>query len=126
MTRRSERMLADGLENARQTQAASAKPARAERRALPYFASRLFKPISIRVALALLVFSVMLPTSIFFALQYRAAISEKQREIELQARNLTRDIAGDIAYEIAIRRTQLDALALSNRLHDNDLAGFYE
>lgn len=86
----------------------------------------MFRPLSLRVALALLVFSVMLPTAIFFAIQYRTAIGEKQNEVRLQGRSLARDIANDITYEIEIKRAQLSALALSNRLRSADFNGFYE
>ena len=95
-------------------------------RARRLLSASLFRPLSLRVALALLVFSVMLPTAIFFAIQYRAAIGEKQNEVKLQGRALARDIANDVTYEIEIKRVQLAALALSNRLRTGDLAGFYE
>lgn len=87
---------------------------------------RLPRSLSLRVALALLAFSVMLPTLIFFAIQYRAAVSEKQNEVRMQGNSLARDVANDVTYELEIKRVQLVALALSSRLSAGDLAGFYE
>jgi len=84
------------------------------------------RPLSLRTALALLVFSVMLPTAIFFAIQYRAAASEKQRGAQIQARGLVHDISTDISYELAIKRAQLSTLATSIQLRAENLRGFYE
>jgi len=96
------------------------------RRLLDGARRRVLRPWSLRTALALLVFSVMLPTLVFFAIQYRAAITEKQSEIEAQGRNLASNLANNIGYELAIKEAQLAALALSNRLEAGDVEGFYE
>jgi PAS domain S-box-containing protein len=82
--------------------------------------------LSLRVALALLVFSVMLPTAVFFAIQYRVAIGEKQNDVRAQGSALARDIADDINYELAIKQAMLTSLATSKPLREGNFREFYE
>lgn len=82
----------------------------------------LHKPLPVRVALALLALGAMLPTLIFFALEYRVAISEKQAEIERQGRAFARNMADDVTREIAVKTAQLAALATSTSLRAGDYA----
>ncbi len=84
---------------------------------------RLFhKPLPVRVALGLLALGAMLPTLIFFALEYRAAIKDKQAEIERQGRAFARNMADDVTREIAVKTAQLAALATSASLRAGDYA----
>ncbi|HEX5844909.1 MAG TPA: hypothetical protein VFY53_01155, partial [Rhodoplanes sp.] len=60
------------------------------------------RPAPLRVALSLLMFGALLPSLIFFALEYRTAMAEKRNEIERQGRAFAQAIADDITREIAV------------------------
>jgi PAS domain S-box-containing protein len=79
----------------------------------------------VRTALAWFALSVVLPTLLFIALQYRSAIVEKQAEVERQGRQYSRTVVADIMRELAIKRAQLAALATSDSLRSGDYAAFY-
>lgn len=83
------------------------------------------RPWPVRTALALFALSVVLPTLLFIALQYRSAIVEKQAEVERLGRQYSRVVAADIGRELAIKRAQLAALATSQSLRTGDYAAFY-
>ncbi|HEY2135407.1 MAG TPA: PAS domain S-box protein [Xanthobacteraceae bacterium] len=78
-----------------------------------------------RTALGLFALSLVLPAVLFFGLQYRDALVEKQSEVERQGLELARGVAADIAREIAIKRAELAALATSQSLRDGDYAAFH-
>ncbi len=83
------------------------------------------RPVPLRVALALLMLGALLPSLIFFALEYRAAMADKRNEIERQGRSYAQAIADDITREIAVKQAQLSALTTSPDLSAGNLAGFY-
>lgn len=88
---------------------------------------RLFRrPLPVRVALALLALGAILPSLIFFALQYHIAVTEKQADIERHGRAYARDIAYDVEREIAVKQAQLGALATSPFLRDGNHAELYQ
>ena len=67
----------------------------------------------------------LLPSLIFFALEYRVAMADKRNEIERHGRSYAQAIADDIAREIAVKQAQLSALTTSPDLSAGNLAGFY-
>jgi PAS domain S-box-containing protein len=83
------------------------------------------RPVPLRVALALLALGVLLPSLIFFSLEYRAAIAEKQEDVRRQGRVIAQAIGDDITREIAIKEAQLLALATSPDLQISGVAAFY-
>lgn len=84
------------------------------------------RPVPLRVALALMALGVLLPSIIFFVLQYRTAMGDKKSDIRSFGALLSRAIGNDILREIAIKRAQLSALATSSDLRTNDLSAFQE
>ena len=67
----------------------------------------------------------LLPSLIFFALEYRSAMADKRNEIERHGRSFAQAIADDVTREIAVKQAQIAALATSPYLSSDDLAGFY-
>lgn len=67
----------------------------------------------------------LLPSLIFFALEYRSAMADKRNEIERHGRSYAQAIADDVTREIAVKQAQISALATSPYLSSDDLAGFY-
>lgn len=93
----------------------------------PREALRLFRhPVPLRVALALMALGVLLPSIVFFVLQYRAAMGDKKSEIRSFGALISRAIGDDIAREIAVKRAQLATLATSAELRTDNLAAFRE
>ena len=84
------------------------------------------RPVPLRVALALMALGVLLPSIIFFVLEYRAAMGDKKADIRNFGALLAHAIGNDILREVAIKRAQLSALATSPALRTNDLAAFEE
>jgi len=89
------------------------------------FLRSLRKPIPLRAALSLLMVGALLPSLIFFALEYRAAMADKRNEIERHGRSYAHAIADDVTREISVKQAQLSALATSPDLSAGNLAGFY-
>lgn len=83
------------------------------------------RPAPLRVALSLLMLGALLPSLLFFALEYRTAMADKRTEIERQGRAYAQAIADDITREIAVKQAQLSALVTSPDLRAGNLAGFY-
>jgi PAS domain S-box-containing protein len=83
------------------------------------------KPWPLRTALGLFALSLVLPAVLFFGLQYRAALVEKQTEVEREGLELARGVAADVNRELAIKRAQLAALATSQSLRDGDYTAFH-
>jgi PAS domain S-box-containing protein len=83
------------------------------------------KPWPLRTALGLFALSLVLPAVLFFGLQYRQALVEKQSEVEREGLEVARSIAADINRELQIERAELAALATSQALHDGDYAAFH-
>jgi PAS domain S-box-containing protein len=83
------------------------------------------KPWPLRTALGLFALSLVLPAVLFFGLQYRAALVEKQTEVEREGLELARSVAADVNRELAIKRAQLAALATSQSLRDGDYTAFH-
>ncbi len=83
------------------------------------------KPWPLRTALGLFALSLVLPAVLFFGLQYRNVVVEKQQEVEREGLELARNVAADIGREIAIKRAQLAALATSQALRDGDYTAFH-
>ncbi|HEX4556807.1 MAG TPA: PAS domain S-box protein [Xanthobacteraceae bacterium] len=83
------------------------------------------KPWPLRTALGLFALSLVLPAVLFFGLQYRNVLVEKQSEVEREGVDLARSVAADIGREIAIKRAQLAALATSQALRDGDYTTFH-
>lgn len=83
------------------------------------------RPVPLRIALILLLLGALVPSLVFFALEYRVEIADKRREIERLGRAQAQTIADDIAREIAIKRAQLTALAASPDLRGGNIAGLY-
>ena len=83
------------------------------------------KPWPLRTALGLFALSLVLPAVLFFGLQYRTALVEKQAEVEREGLDLARSVAADIGRELAIKRAQLAALATSQALRDGDYTAFH-
>jgi PAS domain S-box-containing protein len=82
------------------------------------------KPWPLRTALGLFALSLVLPALLFFGLQYRAALVEKQQEVEREGRQLAHSAAADISRELAIKHAQLAALATSHALRTGDYKTF--
>jgi PAS domain S-box-containing protein len=93
--------------------------------ALRAWLQSLRRPVPLRVALALLMLGALLPSLLFFALEYRSAMADKRNEIERQGRSYAQAIADDVMREIAIKQAQLLALATSPDISAGNLAGFY-
>ncbi|MFY9626338.1 MAG: PAS domain S-box protein [Rhodoplanes sp.] len=89
------------------------------------FLRSLRKPVPLRAALALLMIGALLPSLIFFALEYRVAMADKRNEIERHGRSYAQAIADDVTREISVKQAQLSALATSPDLSADNLAGFY-
>jgi PAS domain S-box-containing protein len=83
------------------------------------------KPWPLRTALGLFALSLVLPAVLFFGLQYRNVLVEKQSEVEREGVDLARSVGADIGREIAIKRAQLAALATSQALRDGDYTTFH-
>ena len=83
------------------------------------------KPWPLRTALGLFALSLVLPAVLFFGLQYRNVLVEKQQEVEREGLDLARSVAADVGREIAIKRAQLAALATSQALRDGDYNTFH-
>ena len=83
------------------------------------------KPWPLRTALGLFALSLVLPALLFFGLQYRAALIEKQQEVEREGRQLAHGAAADVSRELSIKRAQLAALATSQALRAGDYAAFH-
>jgi PAS domain S-box-containing protein len=83
------------------------------------------KPWPLRTALGVFALSLVLPAVLFFGLQYRAALVEKQSEIQREGLDIARSLAADINRELTIKRAQLAALATSRALRDGDYAAFH-
>lgn len=86
----------------------------------------LCRPVPLRVALALMALGVLLPSIIFFVLEYRTAMGDKKSDIRAFGALLSRAIGDDIHREVAIKRAQLSALATSPELRSDDLSAFQE
>lgn len=84
------------------------------------------RPVPLRVALSLMALGVLLPSIVFFVLQYRTAMGDKKADIRNFGALLSRSIGNDILRETATKRAQLLALATSPDLHTNDLSAFEE
>ena len=83
------------------------------------------KPWPLRTALGLFALSLVLPAVLFFGLQYRAALVEKQLEVEREGRQLAHSVAADVSREIAIKRAELSALATAQALRAGNYAAFH-
>jgi PAS domain S-box-containing protein len=83
------------------------------------------RPVPLRVALVILMLGALLPSLMFFALEYRAVITEKQADVRRQGRAIAQAIGDDITREIAIKQALLASLASSPDLRANNLAAFY-
>jgi len=85
------------------------EPPRSERRARPFWR----KPWPLRTALGLFALSLVLPAVLFFGLQYRTALAEKQAEAEREGLAFAHEAADDINRELQGERKLLKALATS-------------
>ncbi len=83
------------------------------------------KPWPLRTALGLFALSLVLPAVLFFGLQYRTALVEKQQEVEREGRQLAHSVAADVSREIAIKRAELSALATAQALRAGNYAAFH-
>ncbi len=83
------------------------------------------RPVPLRVALLLLMFGALLPSLIFFVLEYRVTVADKLTKIERQGRNYAQAITEDITSEIAVKEAQFSALVTSPHLRTNNIAAFY-
>jgi PAS domain S-box-containing protein len=83
------------------------------------------KPWSLRTALGLFALTLLLPVVLFFVLQYRAALTDKQEAVSREGVTLAREAADDVNRELQIERALLRALATSRALRDGDYAAFY-
>jgi PAS domain S-box-containing protein len=83
------------------------------------------KPWPLRTALGLFALSLVLPVVLFFGLQYRTALVEKQTEVEREGLGMARSVAADVDRELAIERARLAALATSQSLRDGDYVAFH-
>jgi PAS domain S-box-containing protein len=83
------------------------------------------RPWPLRTALGLFALSLVLPAVLFFGLQYRSALVEKRLEVEREGLEMARGVAAAINRELAIKRTQLAALATSRALRDGDFGAFH-
>ncbi|MEZ5787206.1 MAG: PAS domain S-box protein [Xanthobacteraceae bacterium] len=84
------------------------------------------RPMPLRVALAAMALGVLLPSIIFFILQYRTAMGDKKSDMRSFGALLASAIGDDILREVAIKRAQLSTLATSPDLRTDDLSTFYE
>jgi PAS domain S-box-containing protein len=82
------------------------------------------KPWPLRTALGLFALSLILPGALFFGLQYRAALADKQSELEREGIALARGVGDDVNRELQIERELLKALATSPSLRSGDYAAF--
>jgi PAS domain S-box-containing protein len=85
------------------------EPPPSERRARPFWR----KPWPLRTALGVFALSLVLPAVLFFGLQYRTALAEKQAEVEREGLTLAREAADDVNRELQIERKLLKVLATS-------------
>ncbi|HLH91154.1 MAG TPA: PAS domain S-box protein [Xanthobacteraceae bacterium] len=83
------------------------------------------KPWSLRTALALFALALLLPVVLFFVLQYRAALTDKQQDVNREGITLARAAADDVNRELQIERALLRALATSRALRDGDYTAFH-
>lgn len=97
------------------------EPPSSERRARPFWR----KPWPLRTALGLFALSLALPAVLFFGLQYRTALAEKQAEVEREGLTFAREAADDVIRELQGERKRLKTLATSPSLRDGDYAAFH-
>jgi PAS domain S-box-containing protein len=83
------------------------------------------KPWPLRVALGVFALTLVLPVVLFFALQYREELAERQREVEREGLALAHETAGDVIHELESERRRLKALAPAKSLADGDYPAFY-
>jgi PAS domain S-box-containing protein len=74
----------------------------------------------LRTALGVFALSLVLPAVLFFGLQYRAALAEKQAEVEREGLAFAREAADDVDRELEGERKRLKTLATSPSLSDDD------
>jgi len=83
-------------------------------------------PVPLRVALSLMALGVLLPSIVFFVLQYRTAMGDKKADIRSFGALLARSVGNDILREVTIKRAQISTLAISPDLRTNDISAFRE
>jgi PAS domain S-box-containing protein len=79
----------------------------------------------LRTALGLFALSLVLPAVLFFGLQYRTALAEKQAEVEREGLTFAREAADDVNRELQGERKRLKTLATSPSLRDGDYTAFH-
>src|SRR6185437_7712692 len=78
------------------------------------------RPWPLRTALGLFALSLALPAVLFFGLQYRTALAEKQAEVEREGLTFARQAADEVSRALDGERKRLKALAASPSLSDDD------
>jgi PAS domain S-box-containing protein len=78
------------------------------------------KPWPLRTALGLFALTLVLPVVLFFVVQYRAALLEKQSQVEREGLGMAHEIAADADQELKLMRVRLATLAASPSLRDGD------
>jgi PAS domain S-box-containing protein len=82
------------------------------------------KPWPLRTALGLFALTLVLPVVLFFVLQYRAALVDKQSQAEREGVGLAREVGIATDQELKLMRVRLATLAASPSLRDGDYAAF--
>jgi PAS domain S-box-containing protein len=95
---------------------AAIEPPSPERRVRPFWR----RPWPLRTALGLFALSLAMPAVLFFGLQYRTALAEKQAEGEREGLTFAREAADDVTRALDGERKRLKALAVSPSLSDDD------
>jgi PAS domain S-box-containing protein len=85
---------------------------------------RLRKSWSVRTALGLFALTLVLPVVLFFVVQYRAALVEKQSQVERESLGMAHEVATDADQELRLMRVRLATLAVSPSLSDGSSAAF--
>jgi len=83
------------------------------------------RPWPLRTALGFFALTLLLPVLLFFVLQYRAALAEKQADVERDGIRFAREVGDDVNRELQIERGLLKALATSPSLRDGDYTAFH-
>jgi hypothetical protein len=82
------------------------------------------KPWPLRTALGLFALTLVLPVVLFFVVQYRAALVEKQSQVEREGLGMAREVGVDIDQELKLMRVRLATLAASPSLRTGGVWAF--
>jgi PAS domain S-box-containing protein len=78
----------------------------------------------LRTALGLFALTLVLPVVLFFVVQYRAALVEKQSQVEREGLGMAHEVGVDIDQELKLMRVRLATLAASPSLRDGGSGAF--